>query len=359
MTECTKDHSTEVSAPREYLVKLKEVVKALPLNERKQAAMLYTLYEEIVTNIEAEEKDNDKIFSEYADSISKITTQMDELIEGKRKVTDEEINQWKDLVEPTYAPTEADNNGQPIKSFWRKFIQNSDIYHSEKDQAMLDHITHVEISDEEDKANHHNRHLILKLKFSSNEFFNNEELSVKIVSESGVVSKTEGTVIDWKKGNPTIKKTTKNQKNKKTGQTRVIVKETQLRSFFELFNNYNAEDNEEEDKKHDNKGNDEDEPSEMDLYMVEQTVNDFNDLMPYALEYYLGVNEKDDGEDEDEEDEEEDDDEDDEENQTRQKLGKKKVPKKDSKKPSRKASEADKKETAPAEGQPKQECKQQ
>lgn len=126
-------------------------------------------------------------------------------------------------------------------------------------------------------------------------------LTTKLINVNDELVKSEGTEIKWKH-NPTIKKTTKTQKNKRTGQTRSIVKEQQLRSFFEIFNDYVLD---QEDEKEEQDG----EEPPMDLYTAEETVNEISESLPYALEYFLDINleNADAIEEEDEEEDEEDD----------------------------------------------------
>ena len=55
------------------------------------------------------------------------------------------------------------------------------------------------------------------------------------------VEKVESTEIVWKEGmDVTKKKVKKKQKNKKTGETRTIVKTVESESFFNLFKNMNS-----------------------------------------------------------------------------------------------------------------------
>ncbi len=208
----------------------------------------------------------------------------------------------------------------------------------------MSHLKKLEINDT-DVDNTGQKICKLICHFSPNEYFDNETLTVKLIYLNDELVKSEGTEIKWKK-NPTLKKTTKNQKNKRTGQTRSIVKEQQLRSFFELFNDFVADQDEEKDDQ-----NDEEEPP-MDLYTAEETVNEISESLPYALEYYLDVNKEDD--DAIEEEDEEEDDEDEEDNRHPHK-------KKASKNASRKDSEHQKgdKKAAPQPGAKQQECKQQ
>lgn len=344
--------------PRELLNQFKDTVKQLPVNERKHGVMLYSIYEQIVINIEEEEKLNDEAYNKYSESIQVLTTESDNIVEGKRKVTEEEISLWKTNEEPDFKYEEKDNTEAPLKSFWRKFIENAHIYHGEKDSAMLDHLVHIEISDKTDEKDETVRSLTVELQFTKNDFFENEKLTCKLHFKDNVPEKSEGTPIIWKQ-NPTIKKTTKTQKNKKTGASRTITKETQMRTFFEIFTSFT--DDEKKAEELPAKGEEED-VAEMDLFLLEETVNQLNDLLPYALEYYLNVIEdEEDEEDVDEDEEDDEDDDDDEDEDPKKRHPKKQTGNKDSKKPSRKTSEHDKKDKPKDEGkeQPKPECKQQ
>ena len=55
------------------------------------------------------------------------------------------------------------------------------------------------------------------------------------------VVETQGTVIDWKDGKDlTKKKIKKKQKNKKTGETRTIIKTVPADSFYNVFESIKA-----------------------------------------------------------------------------------------------------------------------
>lgn len=96
----------------------------------------------------------------------------------------------------------------------------------------------------------------------------------------------KGTNIEWLEGkDPTKKKIKKKQKHKKTGETRTVVKTVDPDSFFNIFQDRKAPKEAEVDSEEEN-----DERDKMD--QVQQTVEDFHDLLvPDALEYYLGLNE--------------------------------------------------------------------
>ena len=62
------------------------------------------------------------------------------------------------------------------------------------------------------------------------------------------VVETQGTVIDWKDGKDlTKKKIKKKQKNKKTGETRTIIKTVPADSFYNAFESKKAPEGIEED----------------------------------------------------------------------------------------------------------------
>lgn len=72
--------------------------------------------------------------------------------------------------------------------------------------------------------------------FSENPFFKNKELKKKFIIVDDYPKKTEGTVIEWEQGKDLTKKEIKKkQKNKKTGQSRVVTKVVEAESFFNIF----------------------------------------------------------------------------------------------------------------------------
>lgn len=119
------------------------------------------------------------------------------------------------------------------------------------------------------------------------------------MKNKGVLDKTTSTKIEWKDAcNPTIKKTKKKRKGKK------VTVEVKADSFFNLFNDIDPDTQEKKEKK---EGGDEDEEGDEDEDEVTQKLQDEldvadqfkDDLVPLALEYYLGVIEIEDPEDDD------------------------------------------------------------
>ena len=339
------------------LNELKAKIKTLDVPERKKAVALYGIFKQIVEEVNKEQTLNDDEYNKYNNITSGITTQMDEIIEGKRPINEEEINFWKQ-EEPEFTVDENLNVSEKIKEFWKGFIVNGDIYHGDCDMPILSHLQHIEAKTVEDENDNEKKQITLTFEFSENEFFENESLWVKLYTANEDPEKSEACTIKWK-NNPTVEKTQKKQKNKRTGHTRVINKEVQKRSFFEIFNKFEAEEEEENVNK-----NNEEEESSMNLYLLEETVNEILDMMPYALEYYLDVRPEDDDEgktieedDDDDEDDDQDDEKKDKDDESDESEGRHKFK-------SRKSSEHQGNKNQDKKGKnnkdnPKQECKQQ
>lgn len=82
----------------------------------------------------------------------------------------------------------------------------------------------MEIINTVDEKNEDLKETKLICHFSPNEFFENESLTVALTEMNEEIVKSVGTEIAWKK-NPTVEKVKKTQKNKKSGQKRVVEKE--------------------------------------------------------------------------------------------------------------------------------------
>jgi nucleosome assembly protein 1-like 1 len=85
----------------------------------------------------------------------------------------------------------------------------------------LKHLYRIEANKSEDA----NR-LSIKFYFTENEWFTNGCILKEFLLEDDEVEKTHGDAIDWKAGkNVTVKAIKKKQKNKKTGEKKVALKE--------------------------------------------------------------------------------------------------------------------------------------
>lgn len=118
--------------------------------------------------------------------------------------------------------------------------------------------------------------------------------------------KCESCKIEFKGKDIRFKQIKKKQKNKKTGQQRVVTKTVENKSFFNFFRDVEAEEINEL------------EANEEQLKNREKLDDDFevggvlvDEVLPYSLEYFLGIEHEGDEDDEDIEDGDDDDEDDD------------------------------------------------
>jgi len=126
--------------------------------------------------------------------------------------------------------------------------------------------------------------------FSENEYFTNEELKFVAIADADTNQTLEviGTTIDWKSGKDTTKKQIKKtQKNKKTGEKRVVIKHTPCDSFFNVFES--KKEPEGINDKEDDDVDSEDDKIMQQLEEAKDIANDLYDLYTVdGLEFYLG-----------------------------------------------------------------------
>jgi len=158
-------------------------------------------------------------------------------------------------------------------------------YIKQDDRQLLPHLTNVVTRETSEPT----KEIFVELTFSENDWFTNQKLTLLVKfkkDEDDEVQETEGCLIDWKDGKDlTKKKIKKKQKNKKTGETRTIVKTVPNESFFNVFESRKAP------EKDDGDDSDQDEEREKLLDALDESMQaamDFNDLYNVeALEYYL------------------------------------------------------------------------
>jgi nucleosome assembly protein 1-like 1 len=180
------------------------------------------------------------------------------------------------------------------------------------DHPLLKKLTKISHQPE---ANSDSDNFELIFHFAPNEWFENDVLKVKFFMLDGGQDpeKMEATEIKWKEGkNITKKKIQKKQKNKKTGKTRTVEKEVDADSFFNLFRTISGP------AGGDDEGDDEeggDENMERLNINTDIALTIQEEIIPYHLEYYLGLRKGDyddmggfgeEGEDDEDDDDEED-----------------------------------------------------
>ena len=156
-------------------------------------------------------------------------------------------------------------------------------YVKKHDEPILKHLTNILGQHFPDRNGYE-----LIFTFSPNDYMENTELrKVYYMVDERILEKSESTEIIWKEGkNPTKKKQKKKQKNKKTGAIRTINKTVDQESFFTFFKTQEMPPPEEMDKM------EKEDQEELATKLDEDfdLGNDIlNEIIPEALEFYLGV----------------------------------------------------------------------
>ena len=176
---------------------------------------------------------------------------------------------------------------------------------NDKDKNILKKLKLIKCTPEE------NGNFTLEFFFEPNDYFTNEVLKREfILDEDYDIKEIKSDEIQWKSDevNPTIEIKQKKVKNKRTKQIKTVQKKEKIPSFFSSFRNFVKK---EGDKKNEDKDDDEeeDEGDEMTIEdEYDQALQFKEEIIPYAIEYYLGIADDDEddlGGEEDEEDEEE------------------------------------------------------
>jgi nucleosome assembly protein 1-like 1 len=278
-----------------------EKIKELETPSEKVKAVAIKHHLEIKKKLDLEmEKKMKAITIEYEHLFKPIYQIIGELASGARPVAEEEIKEINEyLTEAERNEIETHKQPLAIKNYWRDALVNNNMigsFVSEKDEEALVFLTSITYHEEEVNDDYE-----ITLNFAPNEFFTNTTLKCLVKMKDEEPHEIVGTQIEWKEGKNLTKKTiTKKQKNKKTKQTRTITKEEDCESFFNIFRNAVANEEDEESLDKVNIAND-----------VGRTI--IEEIVPYSLEFFLGIREADYPEDDlegiPEEDEDEDDDE--------------------------------------------------
>lgn len=275
-------------------------IKELPLPEKIKAVAIYKRYKEI-RKIEEEMKESIKQLEKkylkldvpILDNISKLVSgakaiEEAELTNLDKYLNEEEIKQAKEHLEP-----------RKIPGYWQKVLSNAGLVKDHigaDDEPLLKAIENIGVVDEEGTDN-----FTIVFDFAENEIMSNKQLTKKFHIKKDSPTKADGTKIEWKGKNLCVKEVKKKQKNKKTGQQRVVTKTVDAKSFFNFFRT--IEETEEINPL---------EATEEQLQHREKLEEDFeiggvivDEVLPYSLEYYLGIEHEGDEDFGDEEDDEE------------------------------------------------------
>jgi len=253
-------------------------------------------------------REHNKLEYKYEQLYKPFYERRQKIIEGEEKP---DIDQIKDKlaelkIDEEQAKAEKENE-KGIPEFWYKCLENcQDIMINDKDKNILKKLKLIKCTPEE------NGNFTLEFFFEPNEYFTNEVLKREyILDEDYDIKEIKSDEIQWKSDevNPTIEIKQKKVKNKRTKQIKTVQKKEKIPSFFSSFRNFVKKEGDKPKDDDKDEDDDEDEGDEMTIEdEYDQALQFKEEIIPYAIEYYLGIadDEEDDlGGEEDEEEEEE------------------------------------------------------
>ncbi len=125
-----------------------------------------------------------------------------------------------------------------LPDYWLKVLTSSNLIKQQigtDDEPLLKAIDNISVVDEEGTDN-----FTIVFDIAENDLITNKQLTKKFFLKNDEAVKTESTIIEWKGKNLTVKEVKKKQKNKKTGQQRVVTKTVEAKSFFNFFKTLEA-----------------------------------------------------------------------------------------------------------------------
>lgn len=310
--------ATDTSEASSSEVDMVAVMTEMTVAERRRVYALQGLlkeYYEVRQRLRAEIA---ALANECAAENQKLFAVRKEIVTGTRDITEEELQG----IGCTAAPTEPEKKDDAalakkgvkfvdpvdekqnsalakaaaspsggIPAFWLTAMSNSEAVNSmitEKDRDALMHLTDIERGFVEGDPEKGDR---LVFHFSPNDYFTNETLTKEYHTEYDEdhgeprITDVVGCDINWKssKKNLTVTVKQKKQRNKKTGQMRVVEREDPCESFFNFFSPPNP------DKDDDDEDGDDEDFLEQEMEMdVEVGTALTQAVVPRAIFYYTG-----------------------------------------------------------------------
>ena len=251
-------------------------------------------------------KEHNKLEYKYEQLYRPFYERRQKIIEGEEKPDIEQIREKLAELKINEEEAKAEKEGEKgIPEFWYKCLENcQDIMINEKDKNILKKLKLIKCTPEE------NGNFTLEFFFEPNDYFTNEVLKREfILDEDYDIKEIKSDEIDWKSDemNPTIEIKQKKVKNKRTNKVKTITKKEKVPSFFSSFRHFEKKEGENKEKEEEDEDEEGDELTIEDEYDLALQFKE--EIIPYAIEYYLGIaGDEDDLGEEDEEDEEEEDD---------------------------------------------------
>lgn len=218
---------------------MEKAIQELPLPEKIRALAIYKRYKKIR---EIEEKMNEEtkaLEKSYLKLDAPILENVSNIVQGKKPIAEADLKDLNKYLSPEEIEKVKENLGaRKLPDYWLKVLTNSNLIKQQigtDDEPLLKAIDNISVVDEEGTDN-----FTIVFDFAENDLITNKQLTKKFFLKNDEAVKTESTIIDWKGKNLTVKEVKKKQKNKKTGQQRVVTKTVEAKSFFNFFKTLEA-----------------------------------------------------------------------------------------------------------------------
>merc|ERR1711920_802214 len=166
------------------LESFKKNLKKVPLKARGQALAMHNLLQKFLNEEDVTDKKIEGVNKDFEKQQWTITSAMDEIIDGTRKVTDDELKATDEFLNEGQTVTDDMNDQKKIENYWLTVFENAKIPMKAADKDIIKCLKQVDIrseikSDEPTKP----KTLTLKLIFEENEHFEGTELSTVLKFE--------------------------------------------------------------------------------------------------------------------------------------------------------------------------------
>lgn len=292
--------------------KMNADINNMPAEVKDRFKALKVLYDQANLIDHEEEKEYRLLELKYEKLYAEVYKKRKDLLTGKSEIDEKLVTAYDERrtarqAHDKYASVEVEicdvkeiqNTQKGVSGFWLRAMLSNKMIASlitEKDRAILSYLADIRLD-----LHEHDNGFTLHFDFESNSYFTNPTLTKKYhMSGNNVIEKCEGCEIKWTAGSdPT--KTKKKKKQKKGGKKTNVTVTVKCESFFNFFETVDAEtscDHDHDDKDEDDEEHDHPHGEKIDEdYEMGNCFKD--DLIPLALEYYLGVIDQESDEDED------------------------------------------------------------
>ncbi len=290
----------------ELELKMSKDILAMPEGVQPRFKALMTLYDQVNRIDEAEDVEYRQLELKYEKMYQTVYAKRLALISGDKGAIEEELVAAFDArreelmgypkaAEVEVGPCdvkEIQNTPYGVSGFWLKaMLANKETSAAifEKDRSILGYLSDVSLELHEEGFGY-----TLSFHFEKNSYFKETVLRKAFkMSQQNIIESCEGTEISWLPGCDVTK--AKKKKGKGKNKKTVTVK---CDSFFNFFESIDVSDKKTPGEDSDEEGSGDERAEQVDAdYELGNTIKD--DLVPLALEYYLGVVEQADSDDED------------------------------------------------------------